>query len=152
MKRILYLLTMSVLLLVTACGKDDEDKAAFDLKDFYGEWKLTEWESTSANMDVYIDFNEDKSFDMYQKTESVRFVKYDGTYSITGFTLSGVYSDEVVWGSDYIISFDEDKLILTSTGEVMEKNVYSRTTIPDDVKQEADDNASSKSINEFRAL
>ena len=64
-----------------------------------GEWVLTEWNnSKDLPFGIYLQLNEDNTFDLYQHTSNVLWVHYTGTYSLNGTTLSGVYSDGESWG------------------------------------------------------
>ncbi len=152
MKQLIYIITFTAALFLLGSCEDKPNggpSAGFDLEKIHGEWELTTWEGEAPSFEVYIDFKEDETFDLYQKTESVRFVKYSGVYTIDDHTLSGIYDDGVTWGSDYAISFEDNQLILNSMGEVAEENVYSRTTIPDEVINEAHNNVQSRCIGEF---
>lgn len=104
-----------------------------------GEWALTEWNnSQDLPFGVYMRFNEDKSFDLYQHTSNVLWVHYTGTYSLNGNTLSGVYSDGVNWATSYTIKYNNNaepkQIQLTSSDNV---GIYTATTIPDAVIDQA---------------
>ena len=104
-----------------------------------GEWALTEWNSSrDLPFGVYMRFNEDKSFDLYQHTSSVLWVHYTGTYSLNGNTLSGVYSDGERWATDYTIKYNKiaepKQISLTSSDNV---GIYTETSIPDAVIDQA---------------
>ncbi|MBR5865494.1 MAG: hypothetical protein IKY89_04410, partial [Alistipes sp.] len=51
--------------------------------------------------------------------------------------LSGLYADGTEWGSTYTISFSGDTMTLTANNESAEAIVYTMTTIPEEVKEEA---------------
>ena len=104
-----------------------------------GEWVLTEWNSSKdLPFGVYLQLNEDNTFDLYQHTSSVLWVHYTGTYSLNGTTLSGVYSDGESWATSYTIKYSkvaEPKQILLTSPD--NKGIYTATTIPDAVIDQA---------------
>ena len=57
-------------------------------------------------VDVYIVFDEEKNFEMYQDVSSNGFVKMTGTYTFdeTSKKLTGKYSDGENWAYDYTVS------------------------------------------------
>ena len=73
---------------------------------------------------------------LYQKVETSDYTKYTGRYSIDGTRLTGVYDDGESWGSgyDFELTNDGNTLTMTARTEPAETSVYSRTTIPDDVR------------------
>ncbi len=153
MKRLLYLFNIIFAMLFVACGGSSEnDVDSYDYTKISAEWKLTEWADMPADMDVYIAFETNQTFTMYQQTETVRFVKYNGTYSVKGDVISGKYSDGKPWGSSYILSFKGESMTLVSKTDVAEVNVYTKTTIPAEVKEEAESNVASKSNEVKRPL
>ena len=89
-----------------------------------GEWQLTEMgdqQASSISTDVYIEFKDDLSFDMYQKVGEVkRYRKFAGTYTVAGSIVSGKYNDGKKWGSDYRAALDGDGQILVLTAVVLD--------------------------------
>ena len=104
-----------------------------------GEWVLTEWNSSrDLPFGIYLQLNEDNTFDLYQHTTDVLWVHYTGTYSLNGNTLSGVYSDGESWATSYTIKYSkvaEPKQILLTSPD--NKGIYTATTIPDAVIDQA---------------
>lgn len=136
MKKILYLL-LAVLgaALIPACGSGD--KGPQPVGPIAGEWRLASWnadsEAPAAAFEVYISFNADKTFDLYQKITTVRFEHLTGTYALVGSTLTGKYSDEQEFGgAPYEVSFDAqgNTMTLVSDSSVGEVQVYVRESIP----------------------
>ena len=84
------------------------------------------------SIDVYVSFG-DGTFDLYQKVGEGRYFLYDGTYTLTGNVLSGLYSDGTSWGSDYDISLETDSLVLTAKNGSGEVSTYVRKAIPAEV-------------------
>ena len=106
-----------------------------------GEWVLTKWNgSDELPFGVYMRLNEDNTFDLYQHTSNVLWVHYTGTYSLNGTTLSGVYSDGENWAKSYTIMYSkqaEPKQIMLHNSN--DEGVYTETTIPDAVIDQATD-------------
>ena len=114
-----------------------------------GEWSLNSWAGNEeAAPKVYIVFNEDNSFDMYQQSYSVLWFHYDGVWSLNGTTLSGTYTDGTPWVSSYTVAFSkEPKLIrLTKQGDKDDVSIYSATEIPDDIIDESRDPEAVRSV------
>ena len=106
-----------------------------------GEWVLTKWNgSDELPFGVYMRLNEDNTFDLYQHTSNVLWVHYTGTYSLNGTTLSGVYSDGENWAKSYTIMYSkqaEPKQIMLHSAN--DEGIYTETTIPDAVIDQATD-------------
>ena len=149
MKRILNILTAAALLigLATSCETVPKVEAGI-----LGEWQLTEMggvEVSSLSTSVYIEFKEDKSFDMYQKVGEIsRYRKFVGTYSVSGSIVSGEYKDGEEWGSDYRVTLEAEGQVLVMTavtldgeGVVQEEGEvckYVKATLSQEEKDEAD--------------
>ncbi|MBQ5648482.1 MAG: lipocalin family protein [Alistipes sp.] len=101
-----------------------------------GDWVLTEWNSsTELPMGVYLSLNEDNTFVLYQHLSDVLWEKYEGTYTLSGNTLSGVYSDGVEW-ADYTIKYnngDTKQIKLTRKDDAEDVSIYTATDIPAEV-------------------
>lgn len=128
MKRILYII--SVLLLLTACDGKNGGKKSLEEK-LYGEWQST---SLSVSGEVYLDFNEDKSFEMYQKIGEGAFRLYRGTWNIEENILTGKYNDGEDWAASYDIAIEDNSLTMTSKNDAAEVSKYASCTIPEEVK------------------
>ena len=123
MKKHLYHLLVFSLLGIFAASCSDDDDAPNIQSEIVGEWRLTSWsESAPEGFEVYVEFTSAATFGLYQKVETSNYTKYTGRYSIDGSRLTGVYDDGESWGNGY--DFE-----LTN-----ETSVYSRTIIPDDVR------------------
>jgi len=106
-----------------------------------GEWQLSSISVKSVSyagqaIDIYVSFVSDGNFELYQKIGQGRFRKYTGTWSLSGTTLSGVYSSGKEWGSSYEVSVDDETMTLTSA-VAEEVSVYKKSSIPESVKAEA---------------
>lgn len=139
MKRILYMLAALALLMTTGCKKEGKP---VDYKGLLpGEWHCAAVESGA---DVYVSFEKDGDFDLYQMLGEGRYRHYTGSWSIEGNILSGTYSDGTAWGSSYKMSFSgKDSMVLTAQNGSEEVVTYSRESIPSEVKEDCIDVKSS---------
>ncbi len=135
-KYILYLLAFLFMgLSFTSCSDDDD--ANCSPKPIVGEWRMVSWSDTSVEgMKVYLHLTPCSTFELFQRIENTHYTKYTGSYSASAGILSGVYSDGESWVTDYKYSLSEDgnTLTLETVNEPVETSVYTRTIIPDDVK------------------
>uniref|UniRef100_UPI00405755F4 hypothetical protein n=1 Tax=Alistipes sp. TaxID=1872444 RepID=UPI00405755F4 len=135
-----------VALLVVACkpnpnsgsGSTDKIKWLNEGK-ICGEWVMTKHADKETEIQVYIAFNEDSSFDLYQRVYSVVWLHYKGTFTLEGTTLSGVYSDGKAWGSRYTVSYAEapNRIRLTSLDNKSEVAIYTEQAIPEYILDES---------------
>lgn len=125
-----------VLIAMTACenggGKKDNSKIV-------GEWRIESWDNMEPSFDVYIAFNEDGTFDIYQQVYSLNYEYYGGSYALAGDVLSGEYADGTAWATTYTVSVSEDRsqLTMTSQESVGVTSVYFKESIPEEIKEEA---------------
>ncbi len=145
MKRFkIYALVVSLLMLVVACGGDDEGKKptppayeGVELGDINKSWKLVSVNGVEPEFTVYVDFYYG-IFYMYQQVYSLNYVAYEGNYSVEYNILSGVYDDGTEWKSSYVgvLSESGDTLTLTSQETNPIVNVYEACDIPQEVIDE----------------
>ena len=104
-----------------------------------GELLCGEWRGAELSVDagIYIDFNADGTFEMFQKMAGDNFELKSGSYSVAGTTLSGKYKDGEAWSSAYTITISGDTLTMVSQAEGGEVNKYVKATIPAAVKEAA---------------
>lgn len=135
-----------VALLAVACkptpnsgGGSTDNTKWLDEGKICGEWVMTKHSGKDTDIQVYIAFNEDSSFDLYQRIYSVVWLHYKGTFTLEGTTLSGVYSDGKAWGSRYTISYAEapNRIRLTSLDNKSEVAIYTEQAIPEYIVDEA---------------
>lgn len=96
-------------------------------------WRMMSFCGVDAEVDLYIKFNADDTFLMLQRSGSVGYTEYSGTYSIDNeqSIMSGVYSDGKSWASSYRFSFNEDNaLVLENTTDSAEVAVYVASEMP----------------------
>lgn len=127
MKKILYILC--VLLVIAGCGKSGEEKKTLT-EQLYGEWHST---SLSVSGDVYINFTEAKTFELYQKIGEGAYRLYRGTWNVEEDLLTGKYNDGEDWASAYRIKIEDNKLTMTSMNDASEVTTYTAAMIPEDV-------------------
>ena len=104
MKRLISLLAVALFgVALVGCSDNEETTPPTppdpEPVDVYG-WHMTKWEvggdDTNFPKEVYIVFDEEKNFEMYQDVSSNGFVKMTGTYTFdeTSKKLTGKYSDD----------------------------------------------------------
>ena len=133
MKRLI--MAACLLLTLAACRKDPEPQPSADIT---GEWQLSSIATKAASLggqsvDVYVSFTSDGKFELYQQLGQGWYTYFSGSWKLSEGILSGSYSDGKPWGSQYNVSVDGDKMTLVTAGGG-ETDTYTRTTIPDSVK------------------
>ena len=137
MKRLISLLAVALFgVALVGCSDNEETTPPTppDPKpvDVYG-WHMTKWEvggdDTNFPKEVYIVFDEEKNFEMYQDVSSNGFVKMTGTYTFdeTSKKLTGKYSEGENWAYDYTVSgvdwlfgqFNQETGEMSGVGETM---------------------------------
>ncbi|MCM1150665.1 MAG: hypothetical protein NC209_00870 [Alistipes sp.] len=138
MKNIKWLWTALVAAcMLTACGGDSSDDPGTqpgDETSVVGEWHMISWGQLTA-ADIYLSFDQDGTFDLYQRLTKPSYEHFDGKYSYVGGKLSGVYSDDVPWGNTYEVSFGADgsQMTLTGIAGTDDVAVFARMSIPDEI-------------------
>lgn len=132
MKRIL--LIFAVLALVASCGKNEEGKKPeIDLEEqLIGQWHST---SISVEGDIYIEFYQEKSFELYQQIGEGAYRLYRGTWNLEGDLLTGKYNDGEDWAAAYKVAIEGDVLTMTSQNDAAETSTYKKSDIPSEVKE-----------------
>lgn len=139
MKKISQILfVLSIALFASACGGSKENGPEVSTE-IIAEWHLTSVSglSTSAVPDVYIEFAPEMWFELYQKVGDGRYRKYEGFYTVSGSVVSGQYSDGEKWGSDYKVSFEDGKLVMTAQNGSAEVCTYEKKALPETDKADA---------------
>lgn len=123
---------LSALLMLAGCGEkngEDDKKSTAEL--LCGEWHST---TLTVSGDVYLDFNEDKTFEMYQKIGDGAYRLYRGTWNVENDILSGKYNDGENWAASYDVAIEGKNLTMTSRNDAAEVTKYSSCTVPEEVK------------------
>ena len=138
-----------------------------------GEWALTSWAGhDEAHPEVYIAFNEDGTFALFQQQYSVVWLRYTGTYTLEGKTLKGAYTDGTPLACDYKVDYgttdsvvdgavdgavdgvvngeekkEEEKFLkLTSATDSADVSIYGATEIPAEILDESRDPEAVRSV------
>ena len=127
------LLIISTLILLASCGEKNGGKTELTL-----EQKLcTEWHSTflPVDGDIYVSFNDNKTFELYQQIGEGAHRLYRGTWNLDENLLTGKYNDGEEWAAAYTITINDKQLIMTSVNDAAEESVFAKEDIPEEVVQ-----------------
>ena len=121
------------LMLLASCGKNGEDnKPELTLEQqLIGQWHSV---SNALEADLYIDFQEGKTFELYQQIGEGAHRLYRGTWNLEGTLLTGKYNDGEDWAAAYQVEMREKQLVLTSNNDAAEKSTFEMAEIPVEVK------------------
>ena len=133
MKRLIYIFVALLLVVTPGCKKNGSE--ATTATKLVGQWHcIAEELNVTEDIDVYVEFMADKSFNLYQKIGQGRHRHFTGTWSVSGDVLSGVYADGSEWGSSYAVEFSGmDAMKLTAKNGSEEVMTYTRETIPAEI-------------------
>ena len=122
------------LMLLASCGKNGKDnKPELTLEQqLIGQWHSV---SNALEADLYIDFQEGKTFELYQQIGEGAHRLYRGTWNLEGTLLTGKYNDGEDWAAAYQVEMREKQLVLTSNNDTAEKSTYEKAEIPAEVKE-----------------
>ena len=132
MKKLLYI--FSALVILASCGKNSDDNKPEQTleQQIIGQWHSV---SNSLEADLYIDFQEGKTFELYQQIGEGAHRLYRGTWNLEGTLLTGKYNDGEDWAAAYQVEMREKQLVLTSNNDTAEKSTYEKAEIPAEVKE-----------------
>lgn len=129
---------------MVGCTPVDDDKQPGnngneEIVGLVGEWVLTSWSETEPLFNVYVNFKDDNSFEMYEQVYSLTYELVTGTYAVSDGRLTGEYSDGSTWKSSYSVTVTEGEQgnMLQLVDESDVTSIYESTTIPEEVKIEA---------------
>lgn len=131
MKRILYIAAIALLTTLVSCEKTNTPKKENLQEKLCKEWHMTD---KAVDMEVYVSFMTDGSFELYQRPGTSAFSHYSGTWNLSGNILSGKYSDGTDWGASYEVTFYDKFMELTSQTSIPESLTYELKSIPEEVK------------------
>ena len=120
-------------MLMVSCGEKGGKQPELTL-----EQKLcTEWHSTTLSLDadIYLSFEENNTFELYQKIVEGAYRLYRGTWNLEEDILTGKYNDGEDWAAAYQISIEGEALTMTSKNDAAEVSVYKKAEIPSNVKE-----------------
>lgn len=137
MKSYKYILAaIFAILAMASCRKDypaqnDEEVQADALT---GTWHMISWASLTSG-DIYVSFNKDGTFDLYQRLYSPIYEHLTGSWSLDGNILSGSYDDGASWRTDYsvLLKSHGNEMVLTATDDADDKATYAKAEIPDEI-------------------
>lgn len=134
MKRIIYLLfaVLTSVCLLAGCQKEDERVKA----ELVGDWHYSGTEN-GVEMDVWVSFAADGSFEMYQLVGEGAYWHSTGVYSYNGKVLSGVYSDRYPWKYTYSVSVNGSSLVMKAVELESYSVTYTREAVPSEVREKA---------------
>lgn len=133
MKKFIYIFVALLLVVTPGCKKNGSE--ATTATKLVGQWHcIAEELNVAEDIDVYVEFMADKSFNLYQKIGQGRHRHFTGTWSVSGDVLSGLYADGSEWGSSYAVEFSGmDVMKLTAKNGSKEVMTYTRETIPAEI-------------------
>ena len=73
-----------------------------------GKWELKQYADQPADFDVYIDFRADLSYELFERAYGYTFEFREGTYTLEGDYLTGVYTTGDKWNNSYTIMIAEN--------------------------------------------
>lgn len=133
MKNIIYRIS-SVLLSVfvlTGCLSEQKEMEK-NLSEVVGVWHYSGTEA-GVPVDVYVDFSQKSTFDMYVLVGTGSYKHYQGTFSVdTDMNISGVYASGYDWARVYVAKRSGSTLTLSCEGSswAYEKSA----SVPQEVK------------------
>ncbi len=138
MKKFGIFMAAAVIALISAvsCTEPTKSNENVAYAAIEGEWHMTSWSGEmSESIDLYVKFDADRTFVLYQKLKTQYFVKYAGQYSIADNVLTGVYDDDKPFNSSYNVDFNSDntRLTLSSREYPDDITIFAREPIPSTV-------------------
>lgn len=124
---------------VTDDGTDSGTNGGDNNVSIVGEWRLVSWCGEVPPFNVYIDFKEDETFEMYEQVYALTYEYVTGTYMFSKGKLTGIYSNGSMMKSKYTVAVTntEDGKLLELTDEENTVSIYEAVPIPEEVKAEA---------------
>ncbi len=98
-----------------------------------GNWRLTSFCGTPADIDIYIAIRKDSTFTLYQRNHDYTPARFSGNYifDAESHRLSGRYDDGTAWADSYIVEdADGETMIWANAADKSEISVYTRSEIP----------------------
>lgn len=133
MRKAGIIITIISAMLLSGCGNSGKEEQPLDIS---GQWELMDIMATKAaqiggqQVEVFIEFDSDNTFRMWQKLGEGRHRKYSGTWTLTEDILTGKYSDGKNWGSSYQVSVTGGNLYMSEQAQTLETYVYRPCTLP----------------------
>lgn len=137
MRTVRYILmTVMSFFIFSACGNKENVEEPLNVA---GQWELLDIQTKSVEIGdvevgVFMEFKSDNTFAIWQKQGEGRHRKYTGTWTLTGSHMTGKYSDGKSWGAEYDVKIESGNLYMSETKKNMQTYVYSKCSIPSDLK------------------
>ena len=120
----IWSLALTLLIAMVGCEKGGDDKVGggnttpkvpfkpVDVTELaekiVGKWELKQYADQPADFDVYIDFRADLSYELFERAYGYTFEFREGTYTLEGDYLTGVYTTGDKWNNNYTIMIAEN--------------------------------------------
>ncbi|MBO7311485.1 MAG: hypothetical protein J6U82_01580 [Alistipes sp.] len=120
----IWSLALTLLIAMVGCEKGGDDKVdggnttpkvpfkPVDVTELaekiVGKWELKQYADQPADFDVYIDFRADLSYELFERAYGYTFEFREGTYTLEGDYLTGVYTTGDKWNNSYTIMIAEN--------------------------------------------
>jgi len=126
------LLIASIICIVTLCSCEKNNSTPTELAVVVGSWHMKSFCGADADIDLYIRFSRNNTFKILQRTDSLEYTEYNGTYEIDdeNSIISGVYSDGESWTDSYRFSLNSDNELVLESLNSAEISVYESSTMP----------------------
>ena len=121
----IWSLALTLLLALVGCDRGDEKvdnggkKAPFKpvatselATKIVNKWQLKEYAGQPAELDVFIDFKADASYELYERSYGYEYEYRSGAYKLEGDVLTGTYVDGEKWNNEYTIQIADKPLRL----------------------------------------
>ena len=132
----IFSVVMLLTLALVSCGEKNGPTGG-KTGELSGEWVLTSWNDAAPEFNVYLNFNADGTFEIYQQVWSFDYELYTGTYTINGDIVTGVYADGTNWACGYKFAKVDNTLNMYSQEDQSVTSLYEKCTIPEEIKAEA---------------
>ena len=120
----IWSLALTLLIAMVGCEKGGDDKVdggnttpkvpfkPVDVTELaekiVGKWELKQYAGQPADFDVFIDFRADLSYELFERAYGYTFEFREGTYTLEGDYLTGVYTTGDKWNNNYTIMIAEN--------------------------------------------
>ena len=131
--KIIYKVFIALAVVIFVAGCQGEGQKAVD--QLVGEWHYQGSENGVLE-DIWIAFNPDMTFELYQKVGDGAYRSTAGRYRVNAAkrTVTGLYEDNYPWRYDYKFEVGSDTLTLSVESDGYSVK-YTRKAIPSSVRQ-----------------
>ena len=137
---------------LVGCGNDDKGSDGpkpIVQTSIVGKWHLVNWCGSAPEFDVYLEFGEDGTFNIYQQTWEFNYEHFTGSYVVENGILTGVYSNGADWTASYRHEVGNSKMTLKNKVDLDEVSVYDACVIPVWIIEEATSSTRSEDVVPF---